>query len=162
LVATLYRPAERHLGVRTLLTISLTVVIVWNGVRAAEYSHVAKKRHPTLDTWTKLPHVNKESFYGRDGMSWFQFFRGIREAAPRACRYGFAFGEVNEGWWNPDLSGSLFSELRAPVFLVGDPKSVGTSRYYQPPVVTPAEAEKLAAEKCTWLSRDASRLLGWR
>jgi hypothetical protein len=162
LAAAIYQPAERWLGMRPLFVVSLTMVIVWNGVRAAEYSHTAKKRHPTLETWTQLPHKNKESFYGRDGMSWFQFFRGIREAAPGACRYVFAWGELNEGGWNPDIPGSLFSELGAPVFAVGDPKTVGGSRYHQPQVVSPKEAEKLAADKCAWISRDASRLLGWR
>jgi hypothetical protein len=82
--------------------------------------------------------------------------------APRACRYVFALGEATEGWWNPDLSGSLFSELHAPVFLVGDPNSMGKSRYQQPPIVLPADAEKLASDRCAWVSRDASRMLGWR
>jgi hypothetical protein len=160
LLAALFGAAGRW---RPLLAISLTMVIVWNAARAAEFSDGGRHQHPSLATWTALPHPN-DSFYGRDGMSWFAFFRGIHQVAPNACRYVFALGEASEGWWNPDLSGSLFSELHAPVLLIGEPKSMGASRYQQPPIVTPADALKqnLAGESCAWVSRDASRMLGWR
>jgi hypothetical protein len=161
--AALFGAAARWRGVQPLLAISLTVVIVWNGVRAAGFSEFGRWKHPSLPTWTQPPHPG-DAFYGRDGMSWYAFFRGVKAVQPKACRYLFALGEASEGWWNPDLSGSMFSELPAPIFLIGDPKSMGASRYRQPPIVTPAEAEKqhLASDSCAWVSRDASRLLGWR
>ena len=141
---------------------ALVVLIVWNARGAVEYGRHARRLHPSLRTWNALPHP-EVAFYGRDGMSWFQFFRGIREVAPNACRYLLAFGEASEGWWNPDLMGSLLSELRAPVFLVGDTRVMRHSRYYTPPMVSAKGVEaRHLAEPCAWVSRDAAQLLGWR
>lgn len=162
LFAALLGAAKRRMALAPLLAASLAAFSAWNGVRAAEYSVAQRRLHPSVADWTRLPHAG-EAFYGRDGMSWFAFFRELRKVQPDACRYLFALGEASEGWWNPDLSGSLFSELHQPIFLVGDPASMGQSRYQQPPIVTPAEAEKRhLAEGCAWVSRDASRLLHWR
>jgi hypothetical protein len=162
LFAALLGAAKRRMVLAPLLALALAVLSVWNGARALDYNVIERSAHPSLDTWTRLPHPGN-AFYGRDGMSWFAFFRGVRKVKPDACRYLFALGEANEGWWNPDLSGSMFSELPAPIFLIGDPASMRESRYRQPPIVTPADVERRhLAEDCAWVSRDAARVMGWR
>jgi hypothetical protein len=142
----------------------LSLLVAWNVVGGEEWAQRTRRSHATLTDWTGRTHQDP-AFYGRDGLPWFEFFRDVHQVAPHACRYVLALGETIEGWWNPDLTGSMFSELRGgPVVLVGEPSWVGRSRYYQPQVVRPDDAvkRKLVGQGCEWISRDASRLLGWR
>jgi hypothetical protein len=103
------------------------------------------------------------SAYGRDGMSWFDYFRHIRRANPTACRYVFSLDEIENGNWNLDLTGSLWSELPNHLALVTDaemPRSKPASWRFRVnfALLNDARAQSLVPS-CAWLSDDARRLL---
>jgi hypothetical protein len=163
LLAALFGWLPRWRGAREIGVVLVSVLIVWNCAGGMEWTRATRRVHASLPDWTSITHP-QEAFYGRDGMPWFEFFRGVKKVSPRACRYVLALGEASEGWWNPDLIGSMFSELQGPVLLVGNPSDRGRSRYFTPPIITPQQMvqRKLVGQGCEWVSRDASRLLGWR
>jgi hypothetical protein len=112
---------------------------------------LAKK--PALATWTgAIPNWGN---YGRDGLSWYGWFRRVRQQSPGACRHVLLLEEIRFGNWQFDVDAALWSELPDHV-VVGDPLQVAGWRY-PPHVLTSSEAAPLAREACAWRSPDAER-----
>ncbi|MSP61466.1 MAG: hypothetical protein EXR72_14190 [Myxococcales bacterium] len=112
--------------------------------------------------WDVVPHP-EPMMYGREGQSWFEYFRRIRERSPNACRHGFTIGELADASWNFDLSGSLWSEL--PDHLaIGESAQIAAmrvARWRFPPRIMPVAQARAGhtAEGCAWVSAEAARLL---
>ncbi len=143
--------------VRHALTASLLVVVVGQLVLAQRWDANRLAIYPYAQTYTKLPHP-EASWYGRDGQSFYGYFRRIRQRTPQACRHVLTTFEAAEGQWNFDQPASLWSELPDHV-LLGDPRFVAGWRAPLR-VMTPARfiADGLN-QPCAWFSDDARRLI---
>lgn len=71
----------------------------------------------------ELPTTQPKDYAGIDHLSWYGYLDRVRRAAPRACRYVFAFEELAHGRWQLEIPAVLASELRDYV-VVGPPARV--------------------------------------
>ncbi len=117
-----------------------------------------KATYVTTRPWAQMPPPPTQ-VYGREGQSWFGYFRGLRRAHPQACTFVFVVTEFNSGFWNFDMVGALLSELPDHLALEHPghvpQRPVDTWRYR----IKHAPADKAQLPACAWLSDDARKLL---
>jgi hypothetical protein len=123
-------------------------------VTALAWRHAEVRGYPTLDkTVIGGP---TPGYHGLPDGSYLHHFRAIRQSRPDACEYLFDASEVVHGRWNPDVTGSLWSELPSHR-VIGEPfELAGWRRSVR--VISPAAAR--AAPACAWRSEAARRRLG--
>jgi hypothetical protein len=102
------------------------------------------------------PHT-EPYWYGREGRSWYAYFRALKRAHPRACRFLFALDEVSDGRWNLDIMGALYSEL--PRHEVIAPAAALRDWRFPPHALTRDAAELFVDDGCSYFSEDARRAL---
>lgn len=158
IVAGLLRDGESWRRGRSLLLgglLLLSLVQLGLCVRFAQRWHSIR---PELPSYIHTIHP-ENAWYGRDGRSWFAYFRRLREQHPSACSYVFAFEEIMDGRWNFDIMASLSSELPSAIVL-GNPAQVAKWRF-PPRIFSVASArEQGLIKSCAYLSKDAQELLG--
>jgi hypothetical protein len=143
---------------RSIAAAALALVSVAQLTLARRWQREALSHYPNLPSYNVMPHP-VPSFYGRDGQSFFAYYRHLRERTPQACRHVFSLFEIWEGYWNFDNPGSLWSELPDHIAL-GDTAEVRKWRY--PPRTLTVEQFRASGldQPCDWFSDDARRLLG--
>lgn len=148
---------------RRALPAVLGVIIVLQTALGLRWSFRELATYRTTRPWAELPQPAHQ-LYGRDGRSWYAYFRALRKAHPEACRFVFVVTEFNSGWWNQDLIGALWSEL--PDHLTVEHPAIPIERplwswRHAPKFLPLAEARKQGLlDGCAWLSEDARRLVG--
>ena len=108
---------------------------------------------PTMKSW--MPPVPPGAWYGRNGQSWFGYFRTLARGHRGACAFLFRVQEVDFGDWQFDFDAALWSELPNH-YLIGDRSATAFWRY-TPRMIDPREAQLLT--RCAWMSPDARALL---
>jgi hypothetical protein len=141
---------------RASLAAALGAIVFVQCALAGRWDQHRLANYPTLPTWLG-PHP-RDGWYGREGKSWYAYFRGVRLLHPGACRHVLALDEIADGRWNLDVVGSLWSEL--PAHEVIAPGGVKGWRF-PPRTVEPAAAAKYRDDGCTVFSDDARRVLGF-
>ncbi|MBN2577272.1 MAG: hypothetical protein JXP73_22105 [Deltaproteobacteria bacterium] len=89
--------------------------------------------------------------------SFLRNFRDLRAANPGACAFVFDFPEVQHGRWNPDLTGSIWSELPRHYVLVAPAEMSRWPRRLE--ALDPGQAQSRLSG-CEWLSEAAKKRLG--
>lgn len=144
-----YSSALKYTLALTLLCVQISLAVLWQRQTLASYA--------TNIDWSARPHPSS-AFYGRDGRSWFGYFRELKKAHPNAKQFVFEKGELSEGQWNFDVIGSLASELPEPIALA----STASQNQWRFPVKTLHLAEACRLQPPppeTYLSTDAQRWL---
>ncbi len=141
---------------RKLLGTCLAAIVVWQVATGLGWRGHEVATYDTLDRT-----VLGRSAPGYHGLppqgSFLRHFRSLREANPRACTFVLDFSEVRLGRWNPDLTGSIWSEIPRHEVLVAPAVMAGWPRPLH--AIDPARAKKTLAG-CEWLSEAAKRRLG--
>src|SRR5205085_2222718 len=114
--------------------ILLPLLIIGQTSLGLKWGRDRRLSYPAMVDWSRLPHPDPVP-YGRDGLSFFGWFRSVREAAPQACRYLLSVGELYDASWNFDLPGALWSELPNHVAIAhqSDLKKWKPERWRYPP-----------------------------
>jgi hypothetical protein len=126
----------------------LATGLAWRGHEVASYQ--------TLDTTIlgrRLPGYHGLPPEG----SFLRHFRDLRRANPRACSFVFAFDEIAQGRWNPDITGTILSELPKPKVVVSPAVMKSWPRPLE--ALDPAIA-KGSLLGCEWSSPAAQKALG--
>jgi hypothetical protein len=142
------RPRSSAAALGALVALQLVLALGW------DRSFLAAR--PRLASW--VGPIPDDGWYGRDGQSYFAFFRAVGGRAPGACRYVFRLEEMRFGDWQFDVLAALWSELPRHL-LIGDPAVIARWRF-KPNLATREAAAPLVAEPCAWLSPDAAALFG--
>ena len=98
--------------------------------------------------------------FGREGKSWFDYFRSLDRAHRDACTLVLSYGEIADSTWNFDITGSLYSEVKSHIVLVDDEMMARfrpTARRVVPHLLHVRDAAKVPA--CAWVSPAAKELL---
>lgn len=157
ILASLLRDARLERRGRTLLSVGLLLLGIFQFSQTVRFARRWHALRPELASYIDSAHT-ENSWYGRDGRSWFAYLRRLRQQNPTACRFVFALDEFREAGWNFDMMASLSSELPSYVVL-GERASVAGWRY--PPHTVPVEVARQQGlgEACAVVSKDARRLL---
>jgi hypothetical protein len=100
----------------------------------------------------------KNTFYGRDHMSWPSHFAKIRRENPSACRYVFAYSEVSDAKWLWEIPAALWNELGDKHLILDLPP--GTAGSKMTLESTSAALFATSSERgCAWISPGAAKLL---
>lgn len=145
------------LRARRLTAAALALITMIQGTLAVRWEHRYLAFYPALPAYSTLPHPER-SWYGREGRSFFGYYRRLRQTTPQACRHVFALIELWEGSWNFDIPASLWSEL--PDHLaIGDADLVKTWRFPPRTVTLEQFYEQQIDKPCNWYSEHARLLL---
>ncbi len=140
---------------RYALIAALSMIVIAQSALDVRWDRARLGGYASLATWLG-PHP-KSGWYGRDGKSWYGYFRSVRLARPDACRQVFALDEIADGRWNLDIVGSLWSEL--PKHEVIAPPGAVDKWRFPPRPVDPAVAINYLNDGCSVLTEDARRIL---
>jgi hypothetical protein len=141
-------------GLALLCVVQTSLGLAWDRNRLAGY--------PTGVAWNVVPHP-RAAQYGREGQSFYAYFRGVREATPDACRHVFSLAELFDGLWNFDIPGALWSELPDHVAVASRAqlKSWKADRWRYPPrLMSSEDLQVLPLPACAWRSAAAQQLIG--
>jgi hypothetical protein len=115
-------------------------------------------RYVATSSWNATPHPEPMQ-YGREGKSWFHYFRDLGREHRDACTLVLSYGEVSDSTWNFDITGSLYSEVKNHMVVLDDGMDARfrpRSRRVVPHLSRAAEAK---IPPCAWVSQAASELL---
>jgi hypothetical protein len=131
------------------LLVAAQILTAWRWQRAEAGTYV------TLDQTVIGRRVS--GYHGVPGEgSFFQHFRALRRAHPSACAFVFEASEVTHGRWNPDLTGSIWSELPAH-YIIGDPARMAT--WPRKLRVLDPKSARTTLSGCEWISPAAQQSL---
>jgi hypothetical protein len=146
-------PAATRL--RKIAVLALALVVAAQSFAAWRWRRAEAGTYVTLDQTVIGRRV--PGYHGIPGEgSFFQHFRALRQAHPSACAFVFDASEVAHGRWNPDLSGSIWSELPAHT-IIGNPVEMAKWRRRMH-VLDPQAASK-SLSGCEWISPAAQQTL---
>ncbi|HZS38895.1 MAG TPA: hypothetical protein VFF06_18810 [Polyangia bacterium] len=149
----------RRRGVRLAVIGALAAMTIAQTALAARWDHRRLAGYATLPSW--IGTHPREAWYGREGQSWYGYFRGVRRAHPDACRYVLALDEISDGRWNLDILGALWSELPTHVAVFDPARGSVNGWRFKPNAVSLADARaRKLDEACAYVSPDARRVLG--
>jgi hypothetical protein len=141
---------------RKVLAGALTLGVVLQTVGGLTWRHHEVASYQTLDTTVlgrRLP-----GYHGVPGEgSFLRHFRRLAAGNPKACAFVFDLSDVAQGRWNPDLTGTMLSELRSP-YVVTSPALMNTWPRRLPVVDTDTIRRSLSS--CAWFSQAARKHLG--
>jgi hypothetical protein len=141
--------------VRRLLAICLALIVAWQVSTGLRWRRHEVATYETLDT-TLIGHL-EPGYHGLPtGGSFLRHFRNLHQDNPRACTFVLDFSEVRQGRWNPDLTGSIWSEIPQHRVLVAPRVMAGWPRPLQ--ALDPTDA-KQSLTGCEWISEAAKRRL---
>jgi len=139
------------------LTVALAAMLAWQVATGLRWRSHEVATYETLDN-TVLGGRRTPGYHGLppEG-SFLRHFRLLREHNPHACTFVFDLADVQHGRWNPDLSGTLWSELPRHYVLVA-PSAMNT---WPRPLraLDPGQASGTLSG-CEWLSDSAKHRLG--
>jgi hypothetical protein len=156
LLGELKRLELRKIAFAIVAVIALVIPIQFAyGLR---WSIKERARYVTTASWNRLPHPEPMQF-GREGKSWFDYFRDLDRQHRDACTLVLSYGEIADSTWNFDITGSLYSEVRDHIVVIDDDMLARfrpTARRVVPHLVHIADAKVPA---CAWVSPAAAELL---
>jgi hypothetical protein len=147
-------------GTRRLLATLIGIVVALQTVGGLGWRHHEVSSYETLDAT-----VLERAIPGYHGLppegSFLRHFRALAQANPTACAFVFDLSDVRAGRWNPDVTGSILSELPSHYVLA----SARTMRTWPRPLRALDPNDPYAAKRvllgCEWLSAAARQRLGW-
>ena len=140
---------------RRMLAIGLSLIVAWQVVTGLRWRSHEVATYETLDMslfGRMLPRYHGLPPQG----SFLRHFRDLRKDNPRACSFVFDFSEVESGRWNPDLTGSIWSEIPQHQILIAPRTMASWLRPLR--AIDPVDAKK-SLTGCEWLSDAARRHL---
>lgn len=150
------RQSLRKLAFAIVVVIALVIPAQFAfGLR---WSVKEQARYVTTSSWNRFPHPEPMQF-GREGKSWFKYFRDLDREHRDACTLVLSYGEIADSTWNFDITGSLYSEVRNHMVVINDDMVARfrpASRRVVPHLVHAADAQIPA---CAWVSPAAKELL---
>jgi hypothetical protein len=149
-------PAARLTRGRKLLAAGLGLLVLWQVATGWRWRSREVASYETLDMTVLGRRVPGYHGLPPEG-SFLRHFRSLRKGNPKACAFVFDAGEVQHGRWNPDLTGSIWSELPKHLVLAGPGQMGGWPRPLD--TIDPGQAKKTLTG-CEWLSEAARRRLG--
>jgi 4-amino-4-deoxy-L-arabinose transferase-like glycosyltransferase len=153
------RPSKDGGTIIALVMLAFSVVQLGFGLR---WTIAQRKSYVATMPWGQVGH-SPSMYDGRDGKSWFDYFRNIRRAHPDACRYVFAMAELHDGNWNLDITGALWSELPNHLAILSDDQvSKLRPEAWRYPIQTAtvsAAMQRSLLPSCAWTSEAAQELL---
>jgi hypothetical protein len=155
LLAIALRPLAHQRGPKLAVATLLTLLVAAQTAGALRYERKQRASYPTLATWNGTH--PQAALFGRDGLPFYAYFRGLAKAHPRACRFVLSQGEISEGSWNLELMGSLWSELPEHL-IVGNVDAMKQFRY-PPRAASPRDALRFLDDGCSYVSADARELV---
>jgi len=140
-----------------ILAVALGVILVWQVAAGLRWRSHEVATYETLDN-TVLSGRKTPGYHGLppEG-SFLRYFRSLRANNPRACAFVFDLTDVQHGRWNPDLSGTLWSEIPQHYVLVAPSVMNTWSRRLR--ALDPGQASTVLSG-CEWLSDSAKHRLG--
>jgi hypothetical protein len=147
-------------GTRRVMATLIGLVVVAQLVSGLTWRSVEVESYETLDAT-----VLERRIPGYHGLppegSYLRHFRNLARANPSACAFVFDLSDVRAGRWNPDVTGTLWSELPNHYVLA----SARTMRAWPRPLraldASDPDAVKRMVSGCAWLSAAARKRLGW-
>jgi hypothetical protein len=140
---------------RKIAVLALALVVAAQAFTGWRWRHAEAGTYVTLDQTVIGKRV--PGYHGVPGEgSFFHHFRALRQAHPSACAFVFDASEVTHGRWNPDLTGSIWSELPAH-FIVGN--TAPMSAWPRKLRVLDAQSARKALSGCEWISPAAQQSL---
>lgn len=152
----LQRQALRKIAFAIAVVIALVIPV--QSALGLRWSLKEQARYVTTSSWNRFPHPEPMQF-GREGKSWFKYFRDLDREHRNACTLVLSYGEIADSTWNFDITGSLYSEVRSHMVVINDDMMARfrpTARRVVPHLVRAAEAQ---IPSCAWVSPAASELL---
>lgn len=164
LIAVLLGPMVQRIGAGprhrwALLTLVVAVAFSgWQLRQGLDWSRRQRAKFVTAKDWNRPPHP-ESMWYGRQGLSFYDYFYTLRRSQPRACLFVLSLGELSAGGWNFDIPASLWSELPDHLALVND--DLATQLKPQTWRVPPKwqHVGRVTLPACAWVSPSASALL---
>jgi hypothetical protein len=151
------RSALRKLGLAIVVVVALVIPV--QSAVGLRWSVKERARYLTTSSWNRFPHPEPMQF-GREGKSWFDYFRSLDRAHRDACTLVLSYGEIADSTWNFDITGSLYSEVKSHIVLVDDDMMARfrpNARRVVPHLLHVRDAAKIPA--CAWVSPAAKELL---
>ena len=157
LLGELRKHSVRDIFARVGLTLALVVVLAQLAL-GLRWTVLEQARYVTTSGWNQFPHP-EPMMYGREGKSWFRYFRDLDREHHDACTLVFSYGEIADSTWNFDITGSLYSEVHDHLVVADDAmiaRFQPSRRRVVPHLVRPQEA---SIPSCAWVSKEARQLL---
>jgi len=158
LVASLLGRWHRLARRRWLATSSLLLVFLvacTQLVVGLRWSVREQARYVTTSSWNEFPHPDQMR-YGREGKSWFRYFRDLEREHRNACALVLSYGEIADSTWNFDITGSLYSEVHEHLAIVDDAMIAQFLPDQRRVVPRLMHAKRAKIPACAWVS-DAAR-----
>jgi len=150
------RGANRKLVWATVIAVAILAPIQFGmGLR---WSLHEQARYVTTASWNQFPHPEPMQF-GREGKSWFHYFRNLGREHRDACTVVLSYGEIADSTWNFEITGSLYSELKSHLVVADDgmiARFRPNARRVVPHLVRAADAQ---IPPCAWISPAAKEVL---
>lgn len=116
-------------------------------------------RYKTTSSWSSLPHPEPMQL-GREGKSFFRYFRDLERDHRDACTLVLSYGEIADSTWNFDITGALYSEVHSHLVLADDAMLARYRPSYRRVVPHFAKLADARIPACAWVSEEARELLG--
>jgi hypothetical protein len=97
--------------------------------------------------------------FGREGKSWFRYFRDLDREHRDACTLVLSYGEIADSTWNFDITGSLYSEVHDHLVLIDQAMMNRFSPTHRRVVPHWVRAEEARLPACAWVSSEAREVL---
>ncbi len=139
-----------------VLALGLALLVAWQLATGLAWRNHEVASYETLDQT-----ILGRRMPGYHGLppegAFLRHYRDLRAANPQACAFVFDFAELQHARWNPDISGSIWSELPRHFVLV----SPSAMRSWPRPLAALDPAQATATlQGCEWLSLGARHRLG--
>ncbi len=148
--------ARRWLAAASLGLAAVVIVVqIALGLRWTMHEHA---RYVTTTAWNQFPHPEPMQF-GREGKSWFRYFRDLDREHRDACTLVLSYGEIADSTWNFDITGSLYSEVHNHLVLIDQAMMNRFSPTHRRVVPHWVRAEEAGIPACAWVSNEAREVL---
>jgi len=145
--------------VYSAVTLALALVVIPTQLALGlRWTVLEQRRYQTTASWNRFPHPESMQ-YGREGKSWFHYFRDLNRAHRDACALVFSYGELADSTWNYEITGALYSEVRSHLVLVDDAMLARFRPAQRRVVPRLVHAKRADIPACAWVSEPARELL---
>lgn len=157
LLGELRKRPLRDLYAKASLTLMLVAVTAQLAL-GLRWSVVEQARYVARSSWNSFPH-SEAMQYGREGKSWFRYFRDLEREHRHACTLVLSYGEIADSTWNFDIIGSLYSEVPSHVVVANDYMISRFRPSFRRVVPNLVHPEAASIPPCAWVSQEARQLL---
>jgi hypothetical protein len=161
LAAFLLGELRKHRVRRTIAAATTVIALVIVPAQFAlglRWSVREQARYITTSSWNQFPHPEPMQ-YGREGKSWFRYFRDLERNHRDACTLVFSYGEIVDSAWNFDITGSLYSEVHSHLVVANDDMIARFRPNHHRVVPHWLRANDARIPPCAWVSKEASEVL---